>query len=359
MSSPDSPARAQSARWPRQVQVAATGRCVPDREVDNAALEAITGRVFHEWLVKNTGIEARRWMRDDQVGSDLGLIAAEQALARAGLSALDLDLIIVATDTPDQPSPGTSSALQGKLGAARAGTFDVNCACAGFVTALDTGARFIATDDRVNNVLVVGIYGMSRFLDLGDKATSTLFADGAGAVLLRASEAPGYLSGARFADGQYADALGIFGGGTALPSTSARVAEQGAPSVRFVRKLPATFNLERWPALAREAAAAAAISLDDVALFVFTQLNKRTIEAVMAELGQPMDKAHTIMERWGYTGSACIPMCLDDAVVRGRLAPGDRVLLCASGGGVAMAASVFTWTAPAFEADPPGAKARG
>ena len=342
------PPVAQSARWPRQVQIVATGRCVPEREVDNAALEAITGRVFHDWLVKNTGIEARRWMRDDQVGSDLGYIAAQQALARAGIGAQDVDLIIVATDTPDQPSPGTSSALQGKLGAVRAGTFDVTCACAGFVTALDTGARFLATDDRLQNVLVVGIYGMSRFLDLADKATSTLFADGAGAVLLRASEATGYLAGARFADGQYADALGIFGGGTALPSTAANLAEHGAPSVRFVRKLPATFNLERWPALAREAAEAAAISLDDVQLFVFTQLNKRTIEAVMAELGQPMEKAHTIMERWGYTGSACIPMCLDDAALRGRLRPGDRVLLCASGGGVAMAAAVFVWTAGAY-----------
>ncbi|MBL8617249.1 MAG: ketoacyl-ACP synthase III [Deltaproteobacteria bacterium] len=309
----------------------------------------MTGRVFHDWLVANTGIEARCWMRPDQVGSDLGLIAALAALEQAQIDAADVDLLIVATDTPDQPSPATSAVLQHKLGAHRAGVFDVNSACAGFVTALDLAARLIATDRRLQRVLVVGIYGMSRFLDLADKATSTLFADGAGAVLLGAAPAgaaPGYLAGARFADGQYHDALGIFGGGTARPSTSEALAAHGAPRVEFARKLPATFNLERWPALVREVLDEAGADVDDVALFVFTQLNKRTIEAVMGALGQPMDRAHTIMERWGYTGSACVPMALDDAARRGRLKVGDLVVLCASGGGVSMAAAALRWTAP-------------
>ncbi|MFM2246150.1 MAG: hypothetical protein RL071_2224 [Pseudomonadota bacterium] len=339
-----------SAAGPRALPRLATGRCVPERLVENAELEAMTGRVFHDWLVANTGIEARRWMRPDQVGSDLGLIAAQDALQQAQISPEDVDLLIVATDTPDQPSPATSAVLQAKLGARSAGLFDVNAACAGFVTALDLGARLIATDPRLRRVLVVGIYGMSRFLDVHDKATGTLFADGAGAVLLGAAApgaAPGYLAGARFADGQYHDALGIYGGGTARPSTAAAIAAHGPPRVEFVRKLPATFNLERWPALVREVLDEAGAAVEEVALFVFTQLNKRTIEAVMGALGQPMDRAHTIMERWGYTGSACVPMALDDAARAGRLKVGDLVVLCASGGGVAMAAAALRWTLPA------------
>jgi 3-oxoacyl-[acyl-carrier-protein] synthase-3 len=253
--------------------------------------------------------------------------------------------VVVASDTPDQPSPGTSSVLQHKLGARNAGTFDVNCACASFVTALDVAQKAIRSDEDLRRVLVVGAYGMSRHLDWKDKKTCTLFADGAGAVVLGAADAPGVIAAKLEAHGEYHDALGIYGGGTLHPSTPEYVAAHGQPFVKFVRKFPATFNTERWPALVRALLEKGGVSLGEVKLLVFTQLNLRTIEATMGVLGLPMARTHWTMDRWGYTGSACIPMTLDDAVQAGKVARDDLVLLVASGGGLAMAGALLRWTA--------------
>ncbi len=329
----------------RRARILSTGRYVPERVVTNAELEARLGQPVDQWLRDNVGILERHVMADDQATSDLCLEAARDALDRAGLTAADLDLVVVATDTPDQPSPATATVLQHKLGALRAGTYDLNAACAGFVTALDVAAKTIAADDAYQHVLVVGAYGMTRFVDWTDKKTCTLFADGAGAVVLGAGEAPGFLGARLEAHGEYHDALGIYTGGTLHPATATRLAAEGPPAVRFVRKFPATFNTERWPVQLRAVLSRADLHVDDVALFVFTQLNLRTIEATMAALGQPMRKTHWTMDKWGYTGSACIPMTLDDAVKTGRVHPGDLVALCASGGGLAMATALFRWTA--------------
>lgn len=329
---------------PRHAAVLGTGSYVPDRVVTNAELEQLLGERVDEWLRANVGIAERRVMADDQVTSDLCVAAARRALERAGVGPEDLDLVIVASDTPDYLSPGTASVVQHKLGARRAGTFDVNCACASWVTALDVGAKAIVADPDYARVLVIGAYAMTRFLDWKDKRTATLFADGAGAVVLGASDRPGVLAAKLAAVGEYHDALGVYTGGAARPATPANVAAHGPPHVEFVRRFPATFNTERWPELVRATLAKAGHTLDDVSLFVFTQLNLRTIEAVMDVMGQPRTKAHWIMDKWGYTGSACVPMALDDALAQGRIAPGDLVVLCASGGGIAMAAAAIRWT---------------
>lgn len=328
----------------RYAAVLGTGSYVPDRVVTNHELEELLGEPVDAWLRANVGIAERRVMADDQVTSDLCVAAARRALERAGTAAGELDLVIVASDTPDYLSPGTASVVQHKLGAHRAGTFDVNCACASWVTALDVGAKAIVADADYRRVLVIGAYAMTRFLDWNDKRTATLFADGAGAVVLGASERPGILAAKLAAVGEYHDALGIYTGGAARPATAEAVAAHGPPHVQFVRRFPATFNTERWPELVRATLTKAGLGLDDVSLFVFTQLNLRTIEAVMDVLGQPRTKAHWIMDKWGYTGSACVPMALDDAVAQGRIAAGDLVVLCASGGGIAMAAAAIRWT---------------
>lgn len=328
---------------PRYAQILSTGRYVPEKVLPNSYFNEILQRDVDEWLIKNVGIRQRHVMAEDQTTSDLAYHAAVQALERANLRPTDLDLIIVATDTPDYLSPGTSSVLQGKLGATRAGTFDVNCACAGWVTAMETAARFIATDEELNRVLVVGVYAMTRFVDYTDHYTCTLFADGAGAAVLGASEQPGFITGKRFADGSYSDALGIYTGGAACPTTPIEV-NGGVPRVQFVRKFPATFNTEHWPRLVREAVAKANLTLDDIDFYLFTQLNLNTIKLIMELLEQPLEKTHWIMDKWGYTGSACIPMALDDALELGRgPKPGDTVLFCASGGGIAMAANIWRW----------------
>ena len=271
---------------PRHARIAATGRYVPDRVVTNAELEELLGEPVDQWLVANVGIRERHVMAADQTTSDLAVGAARACLRQAGRSPAELDLVIVATDTPDYLSPATASVVQAKLGARRAATFDVNCACAAWVTALDVASRRIATDPACGLALVVGAYGMTRFLDWSDKHTATLFADGAGAALLEAGPEPGFLAGRLGADGSWHDALGVYTGGAARPATEEAVRRGGPPHVEFARRIPAGFNTEHWPPLVRQVVADAGLRLGDVDLFVFTQLNLRTIEVVMAELGE-------------------------------------------------------------------------
>jgi 3-oxoacyl-[acyl-carrier-protein] synthase-3 len=330
----------------RYAQILSTGRYIPDKVLTNDELNEMLGENVGDWLVENVGIRERHIMAEDETTSDMVVAAGKQAMERAGVAAEELDLIIVATDTPDYISPATASAVQAKLGAINAGTYDLNCACAGWVTALDAAARYILTDGDYDRILVAGGYGMTRFIDWTDKYTCTLFADGAAAVVLGAGDAPGFLASKLTAAGQYHDALGIYTGGTYRPATAEAVAEFGKPKVQFVRKFPATFNSDNWPPLIMDTLAKAGLDLDGIDFFIFTQLNLRTIEFVMDRLGQPMSKTHNIMDKWGYLGSACIPAALDDALTAG-IGPkaGDNVLFCASGGGLAMAASIWRWTA--------------
>ncbi|MBM3131402.1 MAG: ketoacyl-ACP synthase III [Chloroflexi bacterium] len=323
-------------------QIISTGRYIPEKIITNTDLNQMLGEDVDAWLIANVGIRARHVMAENETTSDLIVAASRQAIERAGIAPTDLNLIIVATDTPDYISPATASVVQAKLGAANAGTFDVNCACAAWVTGLDLAARYIATDPDYRHILVAGGYGMTKFLDWRDKYTATLFADGAGAVIVRAGDAPGFLAGKLVARGEYHDALGIYTGGTYRPATPEVLAQLGKPRVQFVKKFPATFNSDNWPPLVRAVVAKAGLTLDDINLFLFTQLNLRTIEFVMQNLGQPMSKTHWVMDKWGYLGSACIPAALDDALERGKgPKPGDNVVFCASGGGMAMAASVW------------------
>lgn len=328
----------------RYAQIVSTGRYIPEKVLTNADLDRMLSQNVGDWLVANVGIHERHIMAEDETTSDMLVAAARQALERAGVDAAAVNLILVATDTPDYLSPATASVVQHKLGAGSAGTYDVNCACAAWVTGLDMAARYIATDADYEHILVLGGYGMTRFIDWTDKHTATLFADGAGAVLLRAGDEPGFLSGKLTAVGEFHDALGIYTGGTYRPATPEAIAELGKPRVQFVRKFPATFNSDNWPPLVRDAVRKAGLTLDNIDFFLFTQLNLRTIEFVMENLGQPMHKTHTIMDKWGYLGSACIPAALDDALEQGKgPKPGDHVVFCATGGGMAMAASVWRW----------------
>lgn len=324
--------------------ILSTGSYVPDRVVTNEEIDALLGERTSDWLIANVGIRERRWMREDQTTSDLVVEACRAALEKAGVHPQEVGLLIVSTDTPDYLSPSTAVVVQHKLGLDNAGCFDVNSACAGWVTALDIAARYLKTDPNLRYVLVAGGYGMSRFLDLKDKYTANLFADGAGAALLTVANEPGFLASTLKARGEYHDALGIYTGGAFRPCTPENLARYGPPRVQFVRKFPKTFNLEHWPPLIHETLAKAGLTVDDVSLFLFTQLNLRTIEAVMEALGQPLSKTHWVMDKWGYTGSPCVIMALDDAIAQGKgPKPGDVVLFCTSGGGISFAVSVWRW----------------
>jgi len=330
----------------RNVQILSTGSYVPERVVTNEEVDALLGERTSDWLIANVGIRQRRWMVNDQVTSDLIVEASQKALQRAEINAADLNLIIVSTDTPDYLSPSTSVVVQAKLGAERAGCYDVNSACAGWVTALDQGARYLMTEPSMRYILVAGGYGMSRYLDFKDKKTANLFADGAGAAVLGVSEERGFLASNLLAVGSFHDALGIYEGGTYRPATLENIAQFGAPKVEFVKKFPRTFNTEYWPKLMQGALDKAGLTFDNVDHYFFTQLNLRTIEHMMDLLKQPIEKTHWVMDKWGYTGSPCVVMALDDAIAQNKgPRPGEVILFCASGGGITMAASVWRWTA--------------
>ncbi|HEY0762803.1 MAG TPA: ketoacyl-ACP synthase III [Pyrinomonadaceae bacterium] len=324
--------------------IISTGIYVPEKIVTNDDLSRILGEDINEFVTRVLGINERHVCGENESTADLATNASRMALEAARLDAHELDLIILATDTPEQLSPATSVVVQHRLGASNAGTFDVNSACAGFVTALDTASKFIIADSAYRNVLVVGAYAMSKYLDLHDKKTATIFADGAGAVVLQArDDRPGFLAGKLHADGSYHDHMGIYAGGTRLPITKEMIDEGMWTKVRFAKKYPAEVNTEGWPAIVKDVLVKARLDLSDIKLFLFTQVNLSTIKEVMSKLELPMERTHTIMHKWGYTGSACIPMVLHDAVSAGKLDRGDNVIMCASGGGLNMACVAFKW----------------
>jgi 3-oxoacyl-[acyl-carrier-protein] synthase-3 len=325
-------------------RIIGTGSYVPERVLTNDDLSRMLGEDINEFVSRVIGINERHVCADNESTANLAEAASLKALESAGITPDQLDLIILATDTPEHLSPATSVVVQHRIGAKNAGTFDVNCACSGFVTALDTASKFIIADPAYKYILVIGAYAMSKYLDWKDKKTATIFADGAGAVVLQASdERPGFLASKLLADGTYSDYMGIYAGGTRMPVTEAVLREGRWNKVRFARKYPPEVNIEGWPGIIREVLAKCSLTLDDIGLFLFTQVNLSTIKEVMRILDVPMGRTHTIMQKWGYTGSACIPMVLDDAVRAGKVKSGDNLIMCASGGGLNMACVAFRW----------------
>ena len=327
----------------REAVITGTGSFVPARVLTNADLSARLGEDIDDFVSNVLGIRERRVCGPEESTADLAERAARAALASAGLGPEDVDLLIVSTDTPEHISPATSSVLHGRLGLTRAGTFDVNAACAGFVTALDVAWKYLRADERYSRVLVVAAYAMTKFVDYDDKKTSTIFADGAGAVVVEAASAPGVLATELFADGAYARGMGVFAGGTAEPITEAVLRNGGRHRLRFVEKYPSSVNEEGWPRIVRSVLSRIGSEVPDVDLWLWTQVNRSTIVNVMESLGEPMSKAHTVMDKWGYTGSACIPMALDDVVRAGKVAPGQLIVMTGSGAGLAMGSAALRW----------------
>lgn len=314
--------------------IRSTGVYVPEIEVPNRVLRERFAKTNPEFVDKteaNSGIKTRWYAPESWATSDLAVRAAQQALGRAGVAPEDVDLILVGTDSPDYITPSTSVVVQHKLGAKRAGTFDVGCACASFPTALAAANGIMIANPWMKNVLVIGAYMMHKLADPND-TMSFFYGDGAGAAVLQPSSTPGLLASAFRADGAYAKHWGIYSGGTVEPANVEAI-QAGRTQVRMVERYPSEINDEGWPAVVKALAEHNEFSLGEIDLIVFTQVRKRTIEKVMGFLQLPMDKTHTVMEKWGYTGSACIPMALHDAIESGRAKPGDLVLLVGSGVG--------------------------
>jgi len=290
----------------RYARIIATGRYLPEIEVPNSVLHEQLAHVpeFVEKMEAATGIRKRWYAPESWATSDLAFQAARCALARAGRKPEDVGLIILGTDSPDYITPATSVVLQHKLGAKNAGTFDVGCACASFPTGLAAAAGLIAANPALGTVLVTGVYLMHKLADPSDPMIF-FYGDGAAAAVLEPSSEPGFLAAAFQADGSYHSFWGIYSGGTYEPATAESVMA-GRTRVRMNERYPSEINDQGWPRLVRRLAAEGGFELADIGLAIFTQVRKPTIDLVMHDLGLPMERTHTIMEEWGYTGSACV-----------------------------------------------------
>lgn len=325
----------------RNAVILSSGAYAPERVLPNSYFNELLGEDVDAWLRENVEIYERRWCAPEQGVADLCVHAAQQALERAGLRAGQLDLLIIATDTPEYVSPSTASVVQDRIGAVNAGTFDVNTACAGFVTALDIGSKYILNDEQYRFVLVIGAYAMSKYLNMADKKTVTLFADGAGAVVLAAEESDtkrGVLASKLVSQGQYCEWMGIYGGGTRYP-ISEEVLKEQKHLLQFVKKFPKELNPEIWSEMTRTLCERIGVAPAGVDHFFITQININSLRETMDILGQPHAKAHTAMHYFGYTGSACIPMTFNQAVEQGKVKPGELGMFIGSGGGLAFAAA--------------------
>lgn len=330
----------------RYATIIGTGRCVPPVEMSNeryAALLAESNPKLAEVAQKfeaSSNIKTRFYAPDDWATSDLAVEAAKDALSDAGIAPEELDMIILGTDSPDYITPATSVVVQHKLGATKAGTFDVGCACASFPTGLNIAAGLLATNPHIKYVLVVGAYMMHKLADWQHDVMAFFYGDGAGAAVLTASDKPGFVTSTFFADGSYHKHWGIYSGGTFEPATPESVAA-GRTKVRLIQPFPPEVNNVGWPARVRELVANGGFALEDVDMIIFTQVRYSSIELVMGELGLPIEKAHWIMDKWGYTGSACLPMAFDDARKQGKIKSGDLVLFIGSGVGYNQAGAAF------------------
>jgi 3-oxoacyl-[acyl-carrier-protein] synthase III len=325
--------------------IVGTGLYAPENVVENDFFTKKYGRDMNQFLREQRNIFQRRFMSADQATSDLIIPAAEEAMGNAGITAKDLDLIIVSTDTPDYVSPSTAAVVQYKMGAGKAGTFDLNSACAGFVTAFDVASKYLVADERYNNILVVGAYGMSKFFDWDDYKVTSVFADGAGAAIIQRAKSDNYgvQASQLYTDGQYHDYMGIYAGGTKFPITDESVAKR-QHLLQFVKRIPPETNGEHWPRLTNIILDRVNSRVEDVKHFFFTQININSIVETMDKLKAPQSKAHNVMDRYGYTGSACIPMAIADAARQHKLKKDDLVMILGSGGGMSMAAMAVRWS---------------
>ncbi|MEM9291095.1 MAG: ketoacyl-ACP synthase III [Acidobacteriota bacterium] len=325
----------------RYASIVATGSYLPKIEMPNDVLRERFADLdgFVDKMEAKTGIQTRWYAPEDWASSDLALPAAQQALERAGRRPEDIDLLIVGTDSPDYITPATSTVLQHKLGAKNAGTFDVGCACASFPTGLAAASGWIAANPAVKTVLVVGVYLMHR-LAAEDDPMIFFYGDGAGAAVLEPASEPGFINATSVADGAYAEHWGLYAGATAEPA-SVEAIEAGRTQVKLIERYPPEVNNEGWPQLVRRLADEGGFVLQDIDLLIFSQVRKTSIELVMETLELPIERAHMIMERSGYTGSASLGMAFHDAVEKEVVGPGDLVVFIGSGVGYNQAGTAF------------------
>jgi 3-oxoacyl-[acyl-carrier-protein] synthase-3 len=315
-------------------RIIGTGSYLPEKVVTNSDLER-TVDTSDDWIRTRTGIHSRHVAAEGQLASDLALPAAQRAMQAAGLEAGDIDLLIVATTTPDMIFPSTACILQAKLGIAGCPAFDVQAVCSGFVYALTIADLFIR-DGQAKHVLIVGTEVYSRILDWTDRGTCVLFGDGAGAVVVAASDTPGILATKLHADGRHKDML-------CVPGSVNGGKVWGTPFVHMDGGSVFKFAVRVFEEVAHEVLGAAGMKVADLDWFVPHQANIRIMEATARKLGLPVEKLIATVHHHGNTSAASIPLALDEAVRDGRIRNGQMLLLEGVGGGFTWGAVLLRW----------------
>jgi 3-oxoacyl-[acyl-carrier-protein] synthase-3 len=321
-------------------RVTGTGSYVPAKILSNADLENMVA-TSDQWITERTGIRARCVVGPGEACSDLGVKAARRALDAAGISAADLDMILLATCTGDYPLPATACLIQHQLGATKAAACDLGAACCGFVYALSVADAYVKTGMR--HVLVIGSEVMSAITDWTDRNTCVLFGDGAGAAVVSASEgAQGILSTHLRSDGALWELIAVPGGGSRLPPSEKVIAEK-LNCIKMKGNETFKVAVRTLEEIARETLAANDVSIADLDLYVPHQANVRILKAVADRLGLPLEKVMLNLDQYGNTSAASIPIALDEAVRQGRIKEGSLVMLGAFGAGLTWASALIRW----------------
>ena len=333
--------RAKHGFQGRTCSISAVGSYVPDRVLTNQQLEKIVD-TSDEWITSRTGIKERRLAAKDEFTSDLATRAALLAIERAGISPEQIDLIIVATITPDMPFPCTACLVQQKIGARRAAAFDIEAACSGFIFGLEIGQQFIMSR-TYDTVLVIGAEKLSSIIDWKDRNTCVLFGDGAGAAILQnRPQSHGLLTACMGADGTKAELLSMPGGGSRCPATIESVSS-GLHFLRMDGKETFKNAVNAMLTAAQEALRRCELNISQIKCVIPHQANRRIIDAVAERLGVKPEQVFVNLEKYGNTSAASVAIALDEAVQAGRIQRGDLVLLVVFGAGLTWGAAIIEW----------------
>src|SRR3984885_5213085 len=325
----------------RSCSISGVGSYVPERIVTNADLEKLVD-TSDEWITSRTGIKARRVAATHQFTSDLAARAATRAMKKAGVKAEQIDLIIVATITPDMPFPSTACLVQQKIGAYRAAAFDIEAACSGFIFGLEIGQQFIMSR-TYNTVLVIGAEKLSSIVNWTDRNTCVLFGDGAGAAILQnRPNAHGLLTACMGADGQKADLPSMPGGGSRCPASAATISA-GLHYLRMDGKEAFKNAVQAMETAAQESLRRCEIDISQIKCIIPHQANRRIIDAVSERLGARPDQVFVNLEKYGNTSAASVAIALDEAIEFRNIQRGDLILLVVFGAGLTWGAAVIEW----------------
>lgn len=331
----------RSSRPNRTVSILGTGSYVPERILTNAELEKIVD-TSDEWIVTRTGIRERRIAAEGEATSHMAAKAAERAMEQAGIGAEEIDLIVVATVTPDTSFPATACWVQKHIGAHRAACFDLSAACSGFLYAVEVAQQFIS-NHTYNTILVIGADKLSTIVNWTDRNTCVLFGDGAGAAILRnRGSSHGVISTHMGSDGRFSDILLTPAGGSALPLTKDNI-DQNLHCLQMQGRETFKQAVLSMANAARAALGDAGLSTDDLTCIIPHQANMRIIESLADRLSVPLEKFHVNLDRYGNTSAAAVAIALDEANRAGRFHSGDYILLVVFGGGLTWASSVIEW----------------